>query len=622
MTRRNSGSAQSGSGAPSWVAPAVVALLTIAAFVPAFSAGFVAWDDDRNFLNNPHWRGLGAEQLAWMWTTFHMGHYIPLSWMTLGLDYLAWGMNPTGYHATNVVLHAVNAVLIYFVARRLLQLAAPALRSAHGASPLTYASVFAALVFAVHPLRVESVAWITERRDVLSGCFFTLAVACYLRARHAIATRRWYWAAVGVFACGLLAKASVMTVPAVLFILNCYPLKRLPGPGGIFGADARRVYTELLPFALLAALTAGLSLVALKPPDQLALGGKLAVSAYSFAFYLAKTLLPVGLSPLYEMPNEIDPSNPPFLAAYVVAAAVAGVAWRARKRHVALTVALVTFGVVLLPTIGFVQNGPQIAADRYTYHAAPALAILAGGALLVLSQRWALASRLIAAAVVFALGVATWQQTKVWHDSESLWSRAVAVDPSSPIAHGQLATEFVRQDRVDEAVTHFVRALALDSTYAEGHNNFGVALVRLDRVDEALVHYQRAVSLKPTYDEAYSNWGIAVARQGNAEQSIRFYAQAIAINPDNSTAHLNWGNALVRLGRPDEAIERYRMALSLRPDNADALLNWGVALARGEKFDEAILKFQSALAIQPNLADAKAYLVRALEMKQSQQRRP
>jgi hypothetical protein len=171
---------------------------------------------------------------------------------------------------------------------------------------------------------------------------------------------------------------------------------------------------------LLAALTAGLSLVALKPPDQLALGGKLAVSAYSFAFYLAKTLLPVGLSPLYEMPNEIDPSNPPFLAAYVVAAAVAGVAWRARKRHVALTVALVTFGVVLLPTIGFVQNGPQIAADRYTYHAAPALAILAGGALLVLSQRWALASRLIAAAVVFALGVATWQQTKVWHDSESL----------------------------------------------------------------------------------------------------------------------------------------------------------------------------------------------------------
>lgn len=231
MTRRNSGSAQSGSGAPSWVAPAVVALLTIAAFVPAFSAGFVAWDDDRNFLNNPHWRGLGAEQLAWMWTTFHMGHYIPLSWMTLGLDYLAWGMNPTGYHATNVVLHAVNAVLIYFVARRLLQLVAPALRSAHGASPLTYASVFAALVFAVHPLRVESVAWITERRDVLSGCFFTLAVACYLRARHAIATRRWYWAAVGVFACGLLAKASVMTVPAVLFILNCYPLKRLPGPG-------------------------------------------------------------------------------------------------------------------------------------------------------------------------------------------------------------------------------------------------------------------------------------------------------------------------------------------------------------------------------------------------------
>lgn len=625
-----------------WLAPALVALVTFAAFAPALSAGFVAWDDDRNFVANIHYRGLGGPQLAWMWSTFHLGHYVPLSWMTLGLDYNIWGMNPFGYHLTNILLHSVNAVLVYFVARKLLRLGvgdrAADKHPAINHETITLAAVLAALVFSVHPLRVESVAWITERRDVFSGCWLTLTIALYLRAVASgtgtattdnMQPRRWRWyiASLAAFACGMLSKASVMTVPVVLLVVNVYPLRRLTGDSGDSGdsgdrgdtgvggwlrSDARRVYVELLPFGIVAAAMAALSIVALKPPDQLAIGGKLAVSAYSLAFYVAKTLAPWGLAPLYEMPSQVDPFAAPYLMAYVVTTAVAAFTWSVRRRWPAATAALIVYVVMLLPTIGIVQNGPQIAADRYTYHAAPALAILAGAAFLVAATRWPIASRMAGAVLVLTLGSASWQQSTVWHDSESLWTRVLAVDSASSIAHVGLGSDLARRDRLPEAIGEYERGLRINPDYAEGHNNLGVALVRVGRMDDAVTHYQRAVALKPLHDEAYSNWGVALARQGDLARAIEHYEHALRLNLENADAHVNWGNALVRLDKPGEAIVHYRAALELRPDNADAHLNWGVALAREKNFDGAIEQFTAALALQPGLAEAREYLERAM----------
>src|SRR6059036_3300894 len=231
-----------------------------APFLPTLQNQFVSWDDDKNFLENPHYRGLSWTHLHWMWTT-HLGHYIPLTWMTLGLDYLLWGMNPVGYHLTSLLLHAANAVVFFFVVRRLLAqaLSSPSERG----YALAVSAGVAALVFAIHPLRVESVAWVTERRDVLSGLFYLLTILIYLRAcEREERGRGWYWLSVAVFGCALLSKSMVLNLPVVLLILDVYPLRRLGGFVGWWSEPARRIYVEKIPFVLLAAAASAIAVMA------------------------------------------------------------------------------------------------------------------------------------------------------------------------------------------------------------------------------------------------------------------------------------------------------------------------------------------------------------------------
>jgi Tfp pilus assembly protein PilF len=606
------------------VAPLCVGLVTFIAFAPVLRNGFVSWDDDKNFLANPHYRGLGLDQLRWMWTTFHMGHYVPLTWMTLGLDYTLWGMNPRGYHLTSLLIHVANAVALYYLARRFLashtarQLAVggDAGNSEHAAPPgaVTLAAALAALLFAVHPLRVESVAWITERRDVLSLFFALLCLLAYIRSAERTGSRRWYWTSVLLFACALLSKATVVTLPAVLLIVNVYPLHRITADDHRI-ASLRAVAIEILPFVLLSTATMVLSVVALHPGDQLRLSSKLAVSAFSLSFYLWKTVMPTALSPLYEMPRVIDPLSARYLASYATALLVtlAVVAWR--QRWPSLAAAWIAFVVLSLPMLGIIQNGPQIAADRYTYHSAPALALLAGVAVIHALQRLRVERMRVVGAVAALLLVAlTWQQCGVWRDSSSLWARVLALDPHSAYAHSASATLLFHANRVDEAIEESRIATELDPTLAEAHNNYGVGLARQGRFDEAILHYQRALDLKPSYDEAEGNWGVALANLGDVDAAVEHFRMALAENPDNADTHVNWGNALVRAGRLVEAIAHYETALVIRPDDADAHLNWGVALARDSRFGPAVQHFRQALALDSSSADAKRYLDRALAL--------
>jgi tetratricopeptide (TPR) repeat protein len=598
--------------------PVVVAVATIAAFLPVLGNGFVDWDDDKNFINNPNFRGLGLDQLHWMWTTFHMGHYVPLSWMTLGFDYELWGMNPTGYHLTSLLLHAANAVVVYALIRRLLTLADPATAERQPAA-ITLAAGIGALIFALHPLRVESVAWATERRDVLCGLFFFMSILEYVRSRGSARERHGYVIALVLFACALLSKATSMTLPAVLLIINAYPLRRIGGDAGWWSAAAKRVYLELVPFVLMAAAVAVLSIVALHPPTQLSAGAKIAVSAYSLMFYVLKELVPVGLSPLYEMPQHVDPTEPRFLAGYLFVAALAVALWiGTRKRWLGFVAAMTAFVLVTLPMLGAVQNGPQIAADRYTYHAAPAFAVLFAGGALWLLQRGRAATLGMALVVVLALGALSWEQSGIWRSSETLWQQVLDTDPSSSIAHSSIANVRYKQNRVEEGVEHSERAVALAPEYAEGYNGLGVGLAREGRVADAIVAYQRAISLQPAFDEAETNLGVSLAQQGDLPAAIEHYQHALESNPDDGNAHVNWGNALVRLGRPAEAVAHYAAAVRIRPDNTDAQLNWGVALAREGQYAEAIDHFRAALAIDPNNSDARGYLARATQLLEAQ----
>ncbi|MEA3245630.1 MAG: tetratricopeptide repeat protein [Gemmatimonadota bacterium] len=614
MTRASRPSpAEPGSGPPAgaaWAAPVVVFAAAVLAFVPTLQAGFVNWDDDRNFLDNAAYRGLGPAELRWMWTTFHMGHYVPLTWMTHGLDYVLWGMDPRGYHLVNLLLHAAAALAVYFLARRLLALALP---QAEPGRVLVGAAA-TALLFAVHPLRAESVAWVTERRDVLSGLLYALTLIAYLRSAEPGGSRRWYWIALATFVAALLSKAVAMTAPAIILILNVYPLRRVTSWRDAFGAPGLPVWRDVAPFALLSAGTATLSLVALHPPTQLGVAGKAAVSAWSVAYYLGKTLLPTSLSPLHEMPKSVDPLATQFLAAYgVVALAVA--AWvAARRRAPGAAAALAAWVVLLLPTLGVVQNGPQIVADRYTYHAAPALALIAGAALVAVPRAFDAVARSMAAVVIVAFGAATWRQATVWTSPETLWTRVLAVEPGSAIAEVGLASDLAARGRFADAAEHYKSAIAIDPTYPEAHNNLGVALTRIGNPGDAVPEFVRAIELKPDYAEAFSNWGNALVRLGDVPGAIGLYRRAVAADPAYADAQVNWGNALVRLDSAAAAIPHYEAALAIRPDNADAHLNWGVALARLGQFGDAAEQFRRALSLKPDLAEARDYLARVEAM--------
>jgi tetratricopeptide (TPR) repeat protein len=596
----------------SWIVPAGIAALTFLAFFPALSDGFVSWDDAKNFLDNPHYRGLGPTQLGWMWTTFHLGHYVPLSWMTLGLDYVIWGMNPFGYHLTSLLLHCVNAVLVFVLARDVLERCGVIDAGADGVSDQLPAAV-AALLFAIHPLRVESVVWVTERRDVLSLLFYLVTILVYLSYCDT-ERRRLYWTAVLLFLCALLSKATAMTLPAVLLLLNVYPLRRLVLRDGVWTASARQVYLEVLPFAVLTAASVVLSIVALHPPDQLHGGQKIAVSAFSLCFYVYRTFVPANLSPLYEMPRTVDVLALPFVISYIGTIVLFAAALARWRRWPGVATAWLVFVVITLPMLGFVQNGPQIAADRYTYHAAPALALLAGAGFAFATRKSLMIARGAAGVVVVVLGVLTWNQSTVWHDSETLWTHALAIDPASPIAHSSLAALLYRRGQVDDAMAHSERAVALAPEFAEARNNLGIGLTQRGRIDDAIEQYRAALVFKPGYDEAHNNWGVAVARKGDIAGAIDHYRKALASNADNADAQVNWGNALVRLDKPADAIPHYQEALRIWIDDPDAHLNWGVALARENRLAEAVTHFRRALEIDPGSGEARDYLEKATQL--------
>ena len=508
-----------------WIGAGVVFVVTITAFLPALGNGFVLWDDERNFLDNPHYRGLGATQIAWMFTTFLSGLYIPVTWLTLGLDYALWGMNPAGYHLSSLVLHALTAVVVYRIARRLIGLTQSA-----SDDELRLAAVAAALFFAVHPLRVESVAWATERRDVVSGLFYALSVLGYL---HCCAwgagdarRRRWYWTSVGLFAVALLAKPIVVTLPAILLLLDVYPLRR---PGTVSWPVLLR---EKLPFAILSLGASVLAVVAMRAGGKLSgaeLGvlERVAISLYSIALYLAKTIEPVRLSPMYELPFQLRAFAPPFVIAAVLVVALTAVVVALARRWIVLPIVWLGYLVTLLPVLGLVHNGPQIAADRYTYLATLGGALLGGGAMLwamrTLAEHWPggiarHAPAALAALAVIALAALTWSQTKVWRDSETLWRHALAISPSS-IAYAKLGVLRDEKGRSSEAIAYFRDALRLHPDLAYAHNNWGIALARQGRWDEAIPHYRDALKIAPESVEAHLNLALALTRTGKIEEA-------------------------------------------------------------------------------------------------------
>jgi len=555
---------------PTWLRrglPLLVACLTVACFLPALRADFVLWDDDLNITGNRRYRGLSAGHLRWMFTTLLGGHYQPLSWVTLGVDHALWGMNPAGYHLTSLLLHCLTAVAAYASLLALL---------ARTPTSGTYAAAaLGALFFALHPLRVESVAWITERRDVTSGLFFVLTLLAYMRMQRAegAARRRWLLASLAAFTLSLLSKAWGITLPAVLLALDLSPLGRLPGERG---RARTRVLVEKLPWAILAAAGAVVAFAAqhrIEAMRTIADHGPLErtlQAAYGICFYVWKTLAPVNLSPLYILPDDLSITMPRFAVPLLLVVASTVAALLVRRRHPWLLAAWIAYVAILSPVLGIVQTGPQLAADRYTYLASLPLAALFAAAVaraLARAPRRAPAVLAVAAAVVLLYGGAANRQTRVWHDSMSLWNHAIAVDAGNFVAWTNRGwTQQIAGD-LPAAIADYTEALRLRPSYPLALNDRGFARQMQGDVAGAIADYTLAIVHDPRYAEAVYNRGTAHHGRGDLAAALADYTQAIALDPSDPRYPNNRGLVRRALGDAAGAREDFRRALEVaEPD--------------------------------------------------------
>jgi tetratricopeptide (TPR) repeat protein len=618
-----------------WAVPLIVVVVTFVAFLPSLQNGFVNWDDQFNFTENPRYRGLGWANLRWMFTTFHAGPYQPLSWLTLGLDYVLWGMDARGYHLTSLILHTGTVLAFYFLAVQLIRLAVgkPAVYDSFG---LRISAASAALLFGVHPLRVESVAWATERRDVVSGLFFMLTLLAYLKAcqfdQKKPGRRRWLALSLLAYVASLLGKGIGITLPLLLVLLDVYPLRRLrwaahrfSGGEGEFvcpTAEAMRqpflkwsepmvrmIWLEKVPFFIFAVVVGLLGVSgqvgtgAVATLDQYGLERRLGVSLFAAGLYLYKTVVPANLSPLYPMPQELDLFSWPYLLSGGVLLAITIAAAKHRHRAPGGLVAWLSYLVLLAPVSGLTQMGPQIAADRYTYLSCLGFALFGGWAVYwlrtekrdgsvfrgkTLPSPFPILATVPGGLAVLLLASLTWFQTTIWHDSVSLWRHAGRIYPASHLIQQNWGAALGAAGDQEGALAHYREAARLAPQSADAQNNIGLALVALGRAAEAETHLRRAIELKPTHAAAYYNLANAMVQLGRLDEAARNYRLALERRGDLLPARVNLAGVLERQGGIAQAETEWQAVIRQDPATGIAYDRLAMILSRQGRYREAL----------------------------------
>jgi len=605
---------------------AVVGMVTFLAFLPAVGGEWLNWDDDVTYLENDDWRGMSGESLAWMFTTAHFGHYRPVTWLTLAMDYEVWGMDARGYHLTSNLIHAAGAVVLLFLARRLLAIGAPAAAEASPGS-VTAAAVFAALVFGVHPLRVEGVAWLTARMWPLAGVFVAGSALAYVEAAWQGARGRGMLAgACALYALSLLSLAIGIAFPFVLLVLDVYPLKRLRAdPRAWVGREGRAILMEKVPFLALAAGALGLAFLAkrqyLVDPGGIAAGQRVLPALYGLTFYVKKTVFPVALLPLYQLRWDISALVGPAIVSGVVALVITAAVIALRRRAPYGAAAWAAYLLLLAPVLGIVRSGPQLVADRYGYLPGMTLAVLAGAGLLCLVRRGAAAGRRSAvtvATIAGALAVAgilfglTWRQCGVWRSSRRVWEHTLKYDARCTVAYLNLADVCMKEGDTEGAIRHLERAIAANPKYAKAYNNLGAIYEKKGDAARAEREYQNAIAADASYAMAYYNLGNIYGKRSELGRAAALYEQSIAWDPDYAPAHNNLGNVRRLGGDVDGAIASYRRAVRAEPDHASSWRNLGDCLAGKGDFGGAADAYGNVLRVNPGDAEARERLRRCL----------
>ena len=630
-SKKPASQARSKTSVPSALSPHVligIAIIVAAAFFayfPSLSGGFI-WDD--NLLLAESTLVKSSDGLYRFWCTTEAQDYWPATYSTFWIEWRLWGMNPSGYHVTNLILHIIEALLIWIIVRRL---------SIPGA-------FLAAIIFAVHPVNVESVSWIAQRKNLMAMLFFLLSILWYIkhlssirlddsqRSRDSpnaepahgvcgVLPGRWYWLSLGAFVLAMLSKGSVAVLPVLLLVIIWWLRSTPQGTVPIFAQQKwdcplRFLVLHTVPFFAVAIALTGVNIWFQKHGTDLVIRTagfveRLLGAGGILWFYLYKALLPFDLSFVYRQWH-IDVGNPlwwlPLLAALITSA----VLWRYRKTWSRpFLFAWGFFCVALVPVLGFTDvyfMKFSLVADHYQHIALIGVIILAAAGLNLWQQsgrnEMHRAAMAVAVVAVSTLAFLTWRQSGLYRDEITLYQATLEKNPDCWMAHINLGKAFSDKGRPDEEIKHYEQALRLKPDYSEAHNNLGSALVQAGRLQEGIEHLEQALRLKPDDPEVHNNLGAALTKAGRTQDAIKYYEQALQLRPGFSEAHFNLGNVLSDTGRPQEAITHYEQALQLKPDYIAAHNNLAIILIKVGRPREAIEHFKRVLQLSPENIEA------------------
>jgi tetratricopeptide (TPR) repeat protein len=600
----------------------LLALATLAVFLPVARQGFVNYDDSDYVSENPHVQsGLKWENIIWAFKTGHASNWHPVTWLSHMLDCQLFGQKAGPQHLISVGFHIANTLLLFVLLRRM--------------TGALWRSALVAALFALHPLHVESVAWISERKDVLSAFFFLLTLWAYVRyvecrrqkaegsntehaTRHTPHATAFYLLSLFLFALGLMSKPMLVTLPFVLLLLDCWPLQR-------FHIENQQskiknllpLLLEKLPFFALAALSSLITFIVQRKggavSTSLSLGVRIANALVSYIRYIGKLFWPKNLSVLYPYPGHW-PAWQVIVSAVLLLAVSGAVILAARKRPW-LAVGWLWFCGTLVPVIGLVQVGIQSMADRYTYVPSIGLFIMLAWGLdeLVPVRPWRSSALAIGtASLLAACAFLTERQIRFWRDSEALFRHAVRVTRDNYLAYNNLGFYLSGQGRSAEAMENYRLSLKINPAYEDALNNLGYALAGQKKYSEAIPLYEAALRIRPNHAEVHNNLGNALSETGKIDDAINHYLIVLRQKPDHADAHNNLGIALAMKGKLDEAIAHFHEAIRCKPSYASAHSNLGNALAVQHKLDEAIREYRESLRLKPDDAQAHNNLGNAL----------
>ncbi len=576
-------------------------IVTFLAYSQVLDYGFLNFDDNQYVTENIHiTKGFNYADVVWALTESYASNWHPLTWFSHMLDFELYGLDPLGHHLTNLIFHIANVLLLFWV---LLKMTGALWRSA-----------FVAVLFALHPLNVESISWIAERKNVLSGFFFFLTLWAYIQYSE---KKKFYWLVFLFLAFGLMAKPMLVTLPFLLILLDFWPLKRLSlvgtsESGFIETKSLSILIIEKIPLFVLAVTSSIITYLTQRGGDAVrstefrSFYSSTANALVSYIEYLEKMVWPRGLSVFYPHPGD-STSGWKVLLCGLFLVIVTTLVLRGIRRFPYLTVGWFWYLGILVPVIGIVQVGEQAMADRYTYLPMIGIFICIAWGIPELIKNQKILSVLAGVFISFLI-LSTWGQVKYWENSITLFEHAIEVNeiesPSFVIAYNNLGHALLNEKRFEEAVTKLKRAIEINPHYSKPQNNLGNAFSELKKYDEAIQHYRQAIIIEPNYAEAFNNLANAFRQKGQQQEAIAYYKEAIRLNGEYGEAHFNLGIILSQQSQFEEAIRQYQKALKINPEFTQAHNNLASLLAQRGDVEGAIIHYRQAITIDPEFAKA------------------